>query len=83
VLKKRADLLHGPALMIVGISDGDKPRIPVPLVRIETWRGFGIAAGPVPIQYLLGLFHIALESFSGEKLKHVVTRMNRKTLIPL
>jgi hypothetical protein len=34
VFKKGPNLLHGPILVVVGITDGDEARIPIPLMRV-------------------------------------------------
>jgi hypothetical protein len=43
-------LLYGTILIVVGVADGDKGRVPRPLVRIELGPGLVIMPIPVEVQ---------------------------------
>ena len=48
----------GAFFIVMGITDGNKTRIPVPLLRIRPCRKFRVAVSPVAIQDPLGLLQI-------------------------
>src|SRR5215208_7453294 len=72
-LEEVPKLLHGAILGVVGVTDGDKGRVPGPLVWIEAWTGpgvltgiqlrvltwawLGVPTGPVEVEDLLGLLN--------------------------
>jgi hypothetical protein len=43
-------LLGGPALVVVRVSDRDKGRVPGPLVRVKPRARLRVAPGPVEVQ---------------------------------
>jgi len=62
-LKKRKKLLLGPLLVVMRIANGNKAGVPIPLMGIETWCGLRVGTRPVPIEDLLGLCDVSLETF--------------------
>src|SRR5215217_535000 len=49
-IEEVVELVNGPALIVVGVPNGDKGRVPGPLVRVEPRARLGITPDPVEVQ---------------------------------
>src|SRR5829696_8061918 len=49
-IEEVVELINGPALIVVGVPDGDEGRVPGPLVRVKPWARLRVAPYLVEVQ---------------------------------